>query len=55
MSSCATAGVGFIEESGIRVGTEDHVTGPVNNAICRIGSHIVEKEVNCLFSGHSSI
>ncbi len=30
VSSCAAAGVGFIEESCIHVSTQDHITRPVN-------------------------
>jgi hypothetical protein len=41
VSSCAVVGVGFVEESSIRVGTKDHITRSVNNAICRISSNIV--------------
>jgi hypothetical protein len=37
------------------MGAQDHVTRPVNNAVSWIGSNIIEKEVNCLFSGHGSI
>ncbi len=54
MSSCAAAGVGFIEKTCIGMGTQDHVTGPVYNAVSGIGSNIVKKEVNCLFSCNSS-
>jgi hypothetical protein len=50
VSSCTAVRVGLIEESCIRVVTQDHVTGPVHNAVCRIGSNMVEKEVNCFFS-----
>ena len=37
------------------MGAQDHVTRPVNNAVSWIGSDIVEKEVNCLFSGNGSV
>ncbi len=37
------------------MGAQDHVTRPVNNAVSWIGSNIVKKEVNCLFSGNGSI
>ncbi len=55
MSSGAATGVGLIEESGISMGTQEHVTRSINDAIRRIGSNIVKKEVNCLFSGHGNI
>ena len=51
MSSRSAAGVGLIEKTCIRMGAQDHVTRPVNNAVSWIGSDIVEKEVNCLLSG----
>ena len=55
MSSRSAAGIGLIEKTCIRMGAQDHVTGPVHNAVSWIGSDIVEKEVNCLFSGHGSV
>ncbi len=55
MSSCSASGVGLIEKACIRMGTQDHVTRPVNNAVRWIGSNIVEKEVNCLLSGNGSV
>ena len=55
MSSCAAAGVGLIEKTCICMGTQDHVTRPAHNAVSWIGSNIVEKEVNCLFSSNGSI
>ncbi len=55
MSSRSAAGVGLIEKACIRMGAKDHVTRPVNNAFSWIGSNIVKKEVNCLFSGNSSV
>ena len=55
MCSRSAAGVGFVEKACIRVGAQDHVTRPVNNAVSWVGSNIVEKEVNCLFSGNGSI
>ncbi len=45
---------GLIEKASVRVGAQDHVTRPVNNAVSWVGSNIVEKEVNCLFSGNGS-
>jgi hypothetical protein len=41
VSSCAAAGVGFIEETGVHVGAQDHITRPVHNAVCWIGSSVV--------------
>ncbi len=55
VSSRLAAGVGLIEKSCIRMGTQDHVTRPVNNAVSWIGSNIVKKEVHCLFSGNGSV
>ncbi len=55
MSSSAAMGVGLIEESGISMDTQDHVTRSINDAVRGIGSNIVEKEVNGLFSGHGSV
>jgi hypothetical protein len=55
VSPCTAVRVGLIEESCIRVVTQDHVTGPVHNAVRRIGSNIVEKEVNCLFSSEGCV
>ena len=55
MSSRSAAGVGLIEKAGVCVGTYYHVTRPVNNTVHRIRSKIVEKEVNCLFSGDGSV
>jgi hypothetical protein len=37
------------------MGAQDHVTRPVNNAVSWICSDIVEKEVNCLFSGNGNV
>ena len=54
MSSRSAAGVGFVEKACIRVGAQDHVTRSVNNAVSWVGSDIVEKEVNRLFSGNGS-
>ncbi len=47
----ATVGVSFVEKSCIQEGTKDHVTSSIDDAIGRIGSNIIEKEVNCLFGG----
>ncbi len=55
MSACSAAGVGLIEKTCIRMGAQDHVTRSVHNAVSRIGSDIVEKEVNCLFCGNGSV
>ena len=55
MSSCTAVRAGLIEESCIRVVTQDHVTGPVHNAVRRIGSNIVKKEVNCLFCSNGCV
>ena len=55
MCSRLAAGVGLIEKTCIRMGTQDHVTRPVNNAVSWIGSNIVEKEVNYLFRGNGSV
>jgi hypothetical protein len=38
--SGAAAGVSLFEESWVRVGTQDHVTRLVDDAIRRIGSNI---------------
>ncbi len=37
------------------MGAQDHVTRPVHNAVCWIGSDIVEEEANCFFSGNGSV
>jgi hypothetical protein len=50
----ATAGVSFIEKSCIQVGTKDDFTSLIDDAVRRIGSNIVKKEVNCLFGGYDS-
>ena len=55
MSSCSAAGVGLIEKACICMGAQDHVARSINNAVSWIGSDIVEKEVNCLFSGNGSV
>ncbi len=55
MSTRSAAGVGLIEKTCICMGAQDHVTRPVHNAVSWIGSGIVEKEVNCLFSGNGSV
>ena len=55
MSSCSAAGVGLIEKACICMGAQDHVARSINNAVSWIGSDIVKKEVNCLFSGNGSI
>jgi hypothetical protein len=55
VSTRAAAGVGLIEKTCICMGTQDHVTTPVHNAVSWIGSDIVEEEVNCLFRGNGSI
>ncbi len=54
MCTCTTVGVSFVEKSCIRVGTKDHVTGLIDDAIGGIGSNIISKEVNCLFGGGGS-
>jgi hypothetical protein len=50
-----TAGVSFVEEPGIGVGTQNHVTGSIYYAIQRVGSNIFEEEMDSLFSGNCSI
>ncbi len=55
MSSRAAAVVGHIEKTCICMGAQDNVTRPVHNAVSWIGSIIVKKEVNCLFSSNVSI
>jgi hypothetical protein len=55
VSTRSAAGVGLIEKTCIRMGAQDHVTRPVHNAVSWIGSDIVNKEVNCLFSGNGSV
>jgi hypothetical protein len=52
--TCATAGVSFVEKSCIGVGTRDHVTSSIDDAIRRVGSNIIKKEVNCMFGGYGS-
>ncbi len=54
VSSCSAAGVGLIEKACICMGAQDHVARSINNAVSWIGSYIVEKEMNCLFSGNCS-
>jgi hypothetical protein len=41
VSSSAAAGVGFIEETGVRVGAQDHITRPVHNAVRQVGGYVV--------------
>jgi hypothetical protein len=55
VSSRAAAGVGLIKTTCICMGAQDHVTRPVNNAVSWIGSNIVKKEVNCLFSCNGKV
>ena len=49
MSSGTTAGDCLVEETSIGVGAQNHVTGSINNAVQRVGSNIVEEEMDCLF------
>jgi hypothetical protein len=55
VSPSLTAGVSFIEEPGIGVGTQNHVTGLMYYAVRRVGSNIVKEEMDSLFSGNCSI
>ncbi len=55
MSTRAAAGVGLIEKTCICMGTQDHVTRPVHNAVSWIGSDMVKEEVNCLLRGNGSV
>ncbi len=50
-----TAGVSFVEEPSISMGTQNHVTGLIYYAVQRVGSNIVEEEMASLFSGNCSI
>ncbi len=50
-----TAGVSFVEEPSISVGTQNHVTGSIYYAVQRVGSNIVEEEMDSLFSGDCSV
>jgi hypothetical protein len=50
-----TAGVSFIEEPSIGMGTQNHVTGLIYYAIRRVGSNKVEEEMDSLFSGDCSL
>jgi hypothetical protein len=50
-----TAGVSFVEELGIGMGTQNHVTRLIYYAVRRVGSNIVEEEMDSLFSGDCSV
>jgi hypothetical protein len=50
-----TVGVSFVEELGISMGTLNHDTELIYYAIQRVGSIIVEEEMDSLFSGDCSV
>ncbi len=55
MSTSSAARVGFVEEACIRMGTKYHATCPIDYAVIRIGSNIVEEEVHRLFCGDGGL
>ena len=50
MGACSAAGACFCEEAGIGVCQEDHVAGPVGDAIIRVCRHLIE-ELRDVFFG----
>jgi hypothetical protein len=50
-----TVGVCLVEETGIGVGAQNHVTGSIHDAVQRVGSDIVEEKMDCLVSGNRSV
>ena len=55
VSSGPTAGVSLVEEPDIDVGTQNHVTGLINDAVRWVGSNTAKEEMDSVFSGSCSI